>query len=179
VSCVDLNSVSSAVRSMVVDFDLERGRDEEASPLSKGELSWVLSIESKAALARPKGVATLSDDSVGSFATDSSAVFSTGISSCGFVDPVGAASPGVGVGDGVTMGSDFFRPPPKKLFKVCCLPLNSSRNLVANLGGSGTVLGGSVGYSGVVEVGRLGGLSWSLICSISPDGRVIESCRSM
>ena len=134
--------MSSAVRSIVVDFDRDRGREEEASPFLGGEAGWAESIISKAALARPKGVVTLSGR----------LVVSSGTTSVSFdfrVDSpwMGTASTslGVGVGEGVTTDSDFFRPPPKKLFRVCCLPLNSSKNLVANLGGSEAVLGGSVG----------------------------------
>ena len=98
-------------------------------------------MESKAALASPNGVATLATWADGSCGANS-ATFSSLKVKDGFVGP---ASLGVGVGEGETTDSDFFLPPPKKLFKVCCFPLNSSKNLVANLGGSGAVLGGSVG----------------------------------
>ena len=140
VDCVEMGS--SAVRSMVVDLDLDLGREELACALvdAEGEVS----MESNAALASPNGVATLStgaDISLGGRSTKDSSLGITG----GFVGPEGPASLAVGVGEGETTDSDFFLPPPKKLFRVCCFPLNSSRNLVANLGGSGAVLGGSVG----------------------------------
>jgi hypothetical protein len=133
---------SSAVRSIVVDLDLDLGREELACALldAEGEVS----MESNAALASPNGVATLStgaDKSLGARSTIGSSLAIAG----GLVDPVGPASLAVGVGEGETIDSDFFLPPPKKLFRVCCFPLNSSKNLVANLGGSGAVLGGSVG----------------------------------
>lgn len=135
-------------------------------------------MSSNAALARPNGVDTASTG-VGDSLEIGSAAGATFAVPDALVDPLETASLIVGVGEGETTDSDFFLPPPKKLFKVCCFPLNSSRNLVANLGGSGTVLGGSVGYSGAVEGGRWGGLSRSLICSTSPDSVVIESWRSM
>jgi hypothetical protein len=133
---------SSAVRSMVVDLDLDLGREELAWALADAE--GEVSMESNAALASPNGVATLStgaDISLGGRSTIGS---SLAIAS-DLGDPVGPASFAVGVGEGETTDSDFFLPPPKKLFRVCCFPLNSSKNLVANLGGSGAVLGGSVG----------------------------------
>lgn len=140
------------------------------------------SIDSKAALASPNGV----DASIlslpvedGTLDRRSSATFEAIDSSC-FSGP--SAGAGVGVGEADTTDPDFFlpvAPPPKKLFRVCCLPLNSSRNLVANRGGSGAVLGGSVGYEGTVGTGRIGGLSWSRMCKTSPESRVIESWRSM
>ena len=146
VSWVARNSgMSSAVRSIVVDFDLDRGREEEASAFFSGEAGWAVSIVSKAALARPKGVVTLSDGLVDSSLTSLVSFDSAAFSSCAVALVNGTFSFGVGVGDGVTADSDLFLPPPKKLFRVCCLPLNSSRNLVANRGGSGAVLGGSVG----------------------------------
>jgi hypothetical protein len=125
-----------------VDLDLDLGRDELAWALA--EADGEVSMESNAALASPNGVATLStgaDNSLGARSTIGSSLANTG----DFVDTAKPASLAVGVGEGETTDSDFFLPPPKKLFKVCCFPLNSSRNLVANLGGSGAVLGGSVG----------------------------------
>jgi hypothetical protein len=167
---------SSAVRSIVVDFDLDLGREGPAWALADAE--GEVSMESKAALASPNGVTTLStgaDISLGGRSTIGSSLAIAG----GFVDPERPASLAVGVGEGETTDSDFFLPPPKKLFRVCCFPLNSSKNLVANLGGSGAVLGGSVGKSGAVDVGRFGGFSWSLIYSTSPVWVVMESWRSM
>lgn len=163
---------SSAVRSIVVDLDLDLGREELACALvdAEGEVS----MESNAALASPNGVATLSTGADNPSGARSAITSSLSVAG-GFVDPVGPASLAVGVGEDETTDSDFFLPPPKKLFKVCCFPLNSSKNLVANLGGSGAVLGGSVGYSGAVDGGRFGGLSWSLIYSTSPVSVVIES----
>ena len=125
-----------------MDLDLDLGREELAWALADPE--GEVSMDSNAALAKPNGVAILStgaDISLGARSTTDSSLTTTG----GFVDPLGAASLVVGVGEGETTDSDFFLPPPKKLFRVCCFPLNSSRNLVANLGGSGAVLGGSVG----------------------------------
>jgi hypothetical protein len=133
---------SSAVRSMVTDLDLDLGRE---------ELAWAfvnvdgeVSIDWNAALANPNGVVRSSADVDVSFGVLSTTLISLGITG-GFVKSVGPASLAVGVGEGETTGSDFFLPPPKKLFRVCCFPLNSSKYLVANLGGSGAVLGGSVG----------------------------------
>ena len=140
VDCVGMGS--SAVRSIVVDLDLDLGREEPAWALvdTEGEVS----MDSNAALAKPNGVAILSTGAIISLEALSSTEASW-ITAGAFVDTARPASLAVGVGEGDMTDSDFFLPPPKKLFKVCCFPLNSSRNLVANLGGSGAVLGGSVG----------------------------------
>jgi hypothetical protein len=133
---------SSAVRSIVVDLDLDLGREELAWAFV--DVDGELSIDSNAALANPNGVVTSSADAEVSFEVLSTTLTSLGITG-DFVESVGPVSLIVGVGEGETTDSDFFLPPPKKLFRVCCFPLNSSKNLVANLGGSGAVLGGSVG----------------------------------
>ena len=134
---------SSAVRSIVVDLDLDLGLDGPASPFTV--VVGDVSIDSKAALARPKGVVTLFIAADGSCEADAAGWESLPDWDGGIAGVLDTTSLGVGVGDGEMTDSDFFLPPPKKLFNVCCFPLNSSINLVANLGGSGAVLGGSVG----------------------------------
>jgi len=125
-----------------VDLDLDLGREELAWAFADPE--GEVSMDSNAALAKPNGVAILSTGADISLEALSSTVSSLTITG-GFRDAARPASGAVGVGEGETTDSDFFLPPPKKLFRVCCFPLNSSRNFVANLGGSGAVLGGSVG----------------------------------
>jgi hypothetical protein len=128
---------------MVVDLDLDLCREELAWPLP--EADGEVSMDSKAALAKPNGVAALStgaDDFCDSFsATVAALAEPTDVAA----ELLEITSLGAGVGEGETTDADFLRPPPKKLFRVCCFPLNSSKNFVANLGGSGAVLGGSVG----------------------------------
>lgn len=136
---------SSAVKSIDTSLLGLAGRDPLACafvplPLIVG----LSSSESNADRARPNGVDISFVIGFGSLAVLIS-VPCVAVGFCCFTD---SSVVGVGVGEADTIDPDFFLltiPPPKKLFKVCCLPLNSSKNFVANRGGSGAVRGGSVG----------------------------------
>jgi hypothetical protein len=142
---------------MVVDFDRDRGRDDEATAgvTSFENPGLAASMDSKAALATPNGIVMLASGAI-SFTGETLDSSRASV----VLDPPVSCVASTGVGEGGTTDSDFFLPPPpKKLFRVCCFPLNSSRNFVAKRGGSEAVRGGSEGYNGAVAVGLFGGLS--------------------
>lgn len=124
--------------------------DDEASALRGGveEETRGASIASKAARAMPNGVEGLgAGRSIGEGVLSRTGILSDSI--IGTRSPFCFSSTGVAdndrSGDRETKFEFFLCPPPKKLLSVVCRPLNSSRNLVANRGGSGAVRGGSVG----------------------------------
>lgn len=178
------SSSSSNVMSMGFALDFSCLDDEVAStgvPLLALEYnSWLrtgtgLSKELKAARARLNGVETLS-----SGARAGETTFEGANSDAAGIDAIFCAtndgSEAVGVGAELALAlaltlavqlasfvfsRALFDPPPKKLFRLVCLPENSSINLVANLGGSGASLLTSFGYIGDVLGGRSLGLSIS------------------
>jgi hypothetical protein len=143
------------------------------------ELEGEESIASKAARARLKGVeiGASGEGGLGGDGLTTAASVTSRPEMFG-----GSSSIGVGVGLGVI--SLFFLPggfppPPKKLLKFVCFPENSSRNFVANRGGSGASRGTSLGYIGAVESGRSGGLSISFRSIVDPSSVVISSYKSI
>lgn len=149
-----------------------------------------MSKELKAARARLNGAERLSSGACGS-----ETIFEglnldvAGIEgvSCTAVDNSEAVGVGVGLALALTLvvrlapfvfSCALFDPPPKKLFRLVCLPENSSINLVANLGGSGASLLASFGYTGDVLDGRSLGLSISRRWRVSPSEVMMDSCKS-
>jgi hypothetical protein len=110
-----------------------------------GSFDPLASMESNAARARPNGEASASSVSGirGGVACFGLAVAFTWVGFDSDLEVRGVSGTGVGEGDGSTGGLDG--PLPKKFFNVVCRPENSSKNFVANLGGSGAVLGTSSG----------------------------------
>lgn len=128
------------------------------------------SIESKAARASEKGAAMMPSTADAPGCKDS------------FAGVVSFSSTGSGGGE---CDTKLLRPvaltiggPPKKFFNVVWRPENSSKNLVANRGGSGASRGGIVGYAVAVGTGRSGGLSRSRRCRTPLPGISTLSCRS-